>query len=122
MKRREFIKTSALGATVLPCLGVAGVLSGKSKAWAEGETIVALDDPTAKALGYVHDAETVDVAKWPTRASTDGVNKLCSNCNLIVGESKSVAGEEGKWIGCQLFPGKLVNENGWCSAWVAKIG
>jgi len=68
-------------------------------------------DAQAKALGYVHDTEEVDEAKW---ASHD-VSQNCANCQLA-------QGNDGEWIGCAIFPGKLVNRNGWCSAWVQAQG
>jgi len=39
---------------------------------------------------------------------------MCSNCALIQGND----GDE--WRPCQIFPGKLVNANGWCSVWAPK--
>ena len=66
-------------------------------------------DGTAQALGYRHDASTVD-------ASTYGryqAGQMCSNCGLFQAD----AGEAG-WGACSIFPGKLVNGEGWCSAYV----
>lgn len=40
--------------------------------------------------------------------------QFCENGNLI--QSK-----QGDWRPCSIFPGKLVNENGWCKAWVGRI-
>ena len=71
---------------------------------------VSLDDPTAQALGYKHDAANVDAAKYPQR----GANQVCANCTLFQGAN----GDE--WGGCALFPGKVVNANGWCSGYTPK--
>jgi len=60
------------------------------------------DDPMAKALQYVH--------------QSPDENKLCSNCNYIQGEASD------QWRPCPLFTGKVVNNNGWCAAWVQKQG
>jgi hypothetical protein len=38
----------------------------------------------------------------------------CANCALAQGE------DQGGWLQCQIFPGKLVNANGWCSVWAPK--
>lgn len=65
----------------------------------------------AKALGYVHHHSEVDSAQW-TRYE-EGQN--CANCQL------SVNNEESEWIGCNIFPGKKVNRDGWCNAWVQKV-
>ena len=114
MKRRDFLKNSAAV--------VAGTaLFGKARlAFAEEPQIVALDNPTAKALGYHHDASKVDPARWPKKAGAEGAKQLCSNCNFAQGEAKKVEGKEGTWVGCQLFPGKLVASEGWCNSWTAK--
>ncbi|MEF1220553.1 high-potential iron-sulfur protein [Photobacterium damselae] len=39
---------------------------------------------------------------------------MCANCALIQGKD----GDE--WRPCAIFPGKLVNANGWCSAYAPK--
>jgi outer membrane biosynthesis protein TonB len=73
---------------------------------------VDLNDPTAQALGYKHDAANVDASKYPDR---DPAHR-CANCILYQG----APGDE--WGGCSLFPGKLVNANGWCSSYTPKAG
>ncbi|MDT8409349.1 MAG: high-potential iron-sulfur protein [Wenzhouxiangellaceae bacterium] len=69
------------------------------------------NSPQAKALGYVHDTNAVDEGKW---ASHDA-SQNCANCQLAQDSG-------GEWIGCAIFPGKQVNRNGWCSAWVQAQG
>lgn len=71
---------------------------------------VSLDNPTAKALGYEHDAANIDAAKYPQR----GPNQVCRNCTLYQGSGSA------EWGPCQLFPGKAVNANGWCSGYTPK--
>ncbi|MDP2532896.1 high-potential iron-sulfur protein [Photobacterium damselae subsp. piscicida] len=39
---------------------------------------------------------------------------MCANCALIQGKD----GDE--WRPCAIFPDKLVNANGWCSAYAPK--
>ena len=91
--RRQFIQLSAVAA--------AGVLVRPgSEARAEGLPHLAEDDPTAQSLKYVH------------ASATDG--QTCANCALVQGAD----GDE--WRPCQIFPGKLVNANGWCSVWAPK--
>ena len=99
MTRRRFF-TSA---------GAAAVASTALSRFAAAGDLVRVDenDPTAKALNYVHDAKTVDAAK---RAS----DRYCSNCALFEGES------DDEWAGCGIFPGKAVAGQGWCSAWAPK--
>ena len=74
---------------------------------------VSEDNATAKAMGYRHDATQVDVAKYPGRAGEAGSEQFCHNCQLYK------AGSEDGWGACAIFPGKQVNANGWCSAWVS---
>ena len=101
--RRQFLKLSAAaaaGALVVPA----------HRARAEDLPHVSEDDPMAKGLKYTHDASTVD----PSTRTNPAPEQNCANCQLIKGED----GQE--WRPCQLFPGKAVNANGWCSAWVPK--
>lgn len=69
-------------------------------------------EPTAIALGYRHDATQVDTAKFPRYEA----GQHCAVCALF---QPDVGGDQG-WGACSIFPGKLVNANGWCSAFVAK--
>ena len=71
------------------------------------------DDPTAVALGYLHDASKVDTAKWAKRAGPEGAKQFCDNCALYVDNGDG-------WGGCSIFQGRLVAAKGWCNAWIAK--
>lgn len=66
------------------------------------------DDPTAKSLKYHHDATEAPRA---AKAGTPAEEQFCKNCRFIQSDS-------GTWRGCQIFPGKAVNANGWCSSWM----
>ncbi|HEX3915335.1 MAG TPA: high-potential iron-sulfur protein [Steroidobacteraceae bacterium] len=68
-------------------------------------------DPAAVALGYVENADQVDVKKHPTY--TKGSN--CDNCVQLQGKPGP------SYRPCNLFPGKLVSAGGWCSGWTAEI-
>jgi hypothetical protein len=72
--------------------------------------MVAADDVTAVALGYVSDTAKVDKAKYPQYAA----GSKCSNCSLYQGAAGSASGP------CPLFPGKQVSADGWSSAYVKK--
>jgi len=65
------------------------------------------DDPTAKALGYVEDASSVDPKANPTFKP----GNCCANCLHY----KASATEA--WGPCALFPGKAVAAKGWCRVW-----
>lgn len=92
--RRGFLKIS--GSTLI------GLTLGGTALRAQAQEPLSADDPTAKALNY-------------TPSSTvEGSN--CANCMYV-------QGEEGQDMRpCAIFPGKLINANGWCSAWVKKPG
>jgi High potential iron-sulfur protein len=68
-------------------------------------------DPAAAKLGYVENADQVDVKKYP--AYVKGSN--CDNCLLLQGAGGA------HYRPCSLFPGKLVAVSGWCSGWSAEI-
>jgi hypothetical protein len=67
-------------------------------------------EATAKALGYVTDATTVDASKWPTWVA----GNVCSGCTLYSGAAGAASGP------CSLFPGKQVMATGWCSGFIKK--
>lgn len=67
---------------------------------------VSEDDATAQQLEYTHDASTSDA-----RTSDD---EFCYNCRYFKGDA------DDEWAGCDLFPGKDVNGQGWCNTWSAK--
>jgi hypothetical protein len=102
--RRRFLKHTAQGAMLIPLLSVTG-----QSAWAAEK--LQEDEPTAVALGYVHDATKVDLAKFPKRAGEEGAKQFCDNC------SQYKATEDG-WGTCAIFPNKLVAAKGWCNVWV----
>ncbi|GAA5218846.1 high-potential iron-sulfur protein [Corallincola platygyrae] len=93
--RRRFLKYASLG-----LVGVTVGTQLRKVAYAGDMPQLSLDDPTAKALKYVHASEV------------EGQN--CENCMHLTGN----AGDE--WRPCNLFPGKLVAAEGWCAGWVKK--
>lgn len=70
-------------------------------------------DSMAQALGYKHDASRVDSGQFPSRAGPDSADEFCRNCVHYQ------AAADVQWAPCTIFPGKLVNADGWCSAWAA---
>jgi High potential iron-sulfur protein len=101
--RRKFIQLSAVAAA--GCF----VRPGRD---AEAQNLPRLteDDPMAVALKYTHDASTVDAASRPQPAA----EQTCANCAQLTGN------EGDEWRPCNIFVGKVVNSNGWCSVWVPK--
>ena len=105
--RRHFILTLVpAAAAAATTLGSASTALAQTGAPAHADE----NDPTAKALGYKHDATKVDAAKYPTFAK----GKLCSNCQLFQGKTGDA------WGVCPILGGKQANANGWCTAWVKK--
>ncbi|MDZ7749284.1 MAG: high-potential iron-sulfur protein [Halofilum sp. (in: g-proteobacteria)] len=102
--RRRILQRSLIGTAGIAVLG----LVPGSRVWgAEDLPKVSLDDPTAKQLKYVHDADANAVAK---RSS----GEYCHNCRYYKGD------ESDDWARCDIFPGKLVNGQGWCNVYAAK--
>lgn len=101
--RRQFIQISAVAAA--GCL-----LRPDSEARAQDLPMLTEDDAMAQAMKYTNDASSVDPA---TRANPSP-EQTCSNCALVQGD------EGDEWRPCQIFPGKLVNNKGWCSVWAPK--
>lgn len=101
--RRQFIQLSAVAAAGYFVRPVA-------KAEAQELPKLTEDDPAAKSLKYTNDASTVD----PAAKTNPAADQHCGNCALLQGE------EGDQWRPCQIFPGKLVNVDGWCSVWAPK--
>ena len=101
--RRRALKLAAASVVAIPLAS----LTTRGTAVAGELPHLSEDDPTAKALNYVHDA-----ANAPAGKRKEGT--YCKNCNLI-------KATEGTWRGCAIFPGKAVNENGWCAGWVGRV-
>jgi hypothetical protein len=92
----------------------AAVLGEKFASGADAPALVPLTiaDPSAKALGYVDNTNTVDAASNPTHTPS----QHCSDCLQFQGKPGAARG------GCSIYPGKSVSATGWCRAWVAKPG
>jgi len=105
VSRRTFIQSLAVA---LP----AGAVVLQNNAYAADLPKLDPNDPTAKALVYVHDAADVDTSN-PLAARFEA-GQDCANCAQIQGE------DGAEWRPCGIFPGKAVAAAGWCSVWVAK--
>jgi hypothetical protein len=105
--RRTLLKTAIAGLVALPAAGLIREASAQA-----GPPHLDEKDPLAVSMGYVHDAKKVDPAKSPQYKP----GAKCSNCVQLTGK------EGDAWRPCNLFPGKLVNSEGWCKVWVLKPG
>lgn len=101
--RRKFIQLSAVAAA--GCFVQAG-----RQARAEDLPHLSPDDPMAVAMKYTHDAASVD----PATRNNPAAEQHCANCALVQGN------EGDSWRPCQIFPGKAVAADGWCSVWSPK--
>ncbi|WP_199099768.1 high-potential iron-sulfur protein [Dyella sp. ASV21] len=99
--RRRFLKAAAGTAAVAAVIGTMPRL-----ARAADLPHLAESDATAKALGYVEDAN-----KSTDPKHTAGNN--CANCQFYSGAPTGYGP-------CQLFPGKAVNAKGWCVSHATK--
>jgi hypothetical protein len=94
LDRRNFLKLSACS--------LVGITMGGVSLQALAEEQIKLDDPLAVAMKYVH------------KSTVEGSS--CSNCAHIKGDATA------EWRPCNIFPAKLVNNNGWCAAWMKMPG
>ena len=105
--RRTLLKSALVGVAALPAAGLIREAAAQGSAPRLEET-----DSLAKAMGYVHDYTKLDPNKVPQFKT----GSKCSNCVQLQGK------EGDQWRPCTLFPGKLVNADGWCKVWVIKPG
>ena len=109
LSRRSFLQiasTTAVGlAVVVPALQAAAPAAAPATL-----PNLELDNPTAKALGYVEDAAKVDKVKYPNHTA----EQICGNCALMQGDAKNVRNP------CTLFPGRSVATKGWCASFAKK--
>ncbi|MGH8206406.1 MAG: high-potential iron-sulfur protein [Steroidobacteraceae bacterium] len=104
ISRREALRKLAL------LVGGAAMVEVSAQAHAADLPHLSGTDPTAVALNYTGDAASVDPKKFPSYRP----GQKCDSCLQL-------QGKEGQpWRPCNLFPGKLVNANGWCKVWVPK--
>lgn len=104
--RRTLLKTAIAGLVAAPAAGLIRTANGADTPHLDEK------DPLAVAMGYVHDATKVDKAKNPQYKA----GSMCHNCVQLTGK------EGDEWRPCNIFPGKLVHQNGWCKVWSLKPG
>ncbi len=111
ISRREALKNLALGAGTLLVAGTtAGAKAAAPAGGYAGLPHVAPTDSVAVALAYHENAKTVEAAKFPNYKP----DQRCGNCLQLTGKDGDA------WRPCNLFPGKLVNADGWCKVYVKK--
>ena len=105
LTRRAMLRTLVLGAAA------ASVTPRAPSARAREPEKLDVNDPAARALGYVENAAEVDTKKYP--GYVPGSN--CDNCLLLQGKPGN------NYRPCSLFQGKLVAVSGWCTGWTAEM-
>jgi len=95
--RRRFVRGAFTGVIAIPFAGLLGTRTADAADMPKLDP----DNGQAKALNYVHDAAT-------NPAFQEGSN--CGNC-------VQWTGGDSDWGGCNIFPGKAVAREGWCTAW-----
>lgn len=95
--RRRVVARLLVGAVIAPL-----ALLQSRRAQAAELPLLDPSSPAARKVGYVSDA---------SQAKAAAKGNSCSNCGLYQGAYGSKRGP------CQLFPGKDVPANGWCSSW-----
>ncbi len=98
--RRRFLIVAAMATAALPM-----AIRLMPVARAASLTKLPLDNPQAKALGYVEDASK---SKHPSFKP----GSMCGNCQFFTATTGA----------CALFAGFSVAPKGWCSAWAKKAG
>lgn len=98
--RRRFLHGAVAGAIAAPVVG----LFGSGQVVAGEPPKLDPSNPQAKGLNYVHDASEA------TDHSAFKEGSICGNC-------VQWTGGDAEWGGCNIFPGKHVAREGWCSAW-----
>lgn len=112
-QRREFLKTGSIVIASLALAartGDAGAQAKKAEDKKGAQPRLEEKDPTAQALGYVHDAAKADKKKFANWQAS----QTCANCSQYQGKPTD------PWAPCPIFPGKQVAAKGWCAAWVKK--
>jgi hypothetical protein len=103
--RRTLVSGAFCAVALIPALGVISTSEA-------APALVPLDpsDPTAKSFGYLNDTTKVDASAYPSHKA----DQVCSNCAQFVAMAGAATG------GCNVFPGKSVQKNGWCKVWAKK--
>ncbi|MEY2722077.1 MAG: hypothetical protein RL597_1522 [Pseudomonadota bacterium] len=114
MKSDKLSRRQVLGATVLglPAIPVETAFA-QAKPAAGALPVLSPSEPAAKALGYVEDTKKVDKKANPNHKP----EQHCGNCLQWADKDRKAALAK-----CNLFPGKLVKNPGWCKVWVKAPG
>ena len=115
LTRRQLLGATVLGLPAIPVVVETAFAQAKPAAPAAGAALPALSptEPAAKALGYIEDAKKVDAKANPNFKP----GQHCGNCLQWADKNR-----KAPLAKCNLFPGKLVKNPGWCKVWVQAPG
>jgi len=116
MKSEKLSRRQLLGATLLSLPVIPVVVEtafAQVKPTAGAPPVLSPNDPAAKALGYIEDATKVDKKANPNHKPEQN----CGNCLQWADKNR-----KAPLAKCNLFPGKLVKNSGWCKVWVKAPG
>ena len=99
LNRRSFVASSVLGSAL-------AMLARQAQAELKK---VEEDEPKAVAVGYRHDTNKVDGARYPK-------HKPEQHCQVCLAFYPS-DDEAEQWGECDLMSDRLVHKNGWCSSY-----
>lgn len=88
--------------------GAAALAAMPVRSFAQTAAKLDVNDPMAKALGYVENVATLK----PGQEAALKAGSHCGNCALY-----TVAQEKAGYAPCGAFGGKLVAKTGWCRAY-----
>jgi len=115
LTRRQLLGATVLGLPAIPVVVETACAQAKPTAPAAGAALPVLSptEPAAKALGYIEDAKKVDAKANPNFKA----GQHCGNCLQWADKNR-----KAPLAKCNLFPGKLVKNPGWCKVWVQAPG
>ena len=109
LPRRDLLKGALAG---LASIAVVGEVAAQAKPAAKPLVMIDVNDPQAKALGYVLDTAKVDAKANPMHK----LEQHCGNCIQWQGKVTDATAP------CAIFAGKGVVNKGWCKVWAKKPG
>ena len=110
LTRRQLLGATVLGLPAIPVVVETAFAQAKPAAPAAGAALPILSptEPAAKALGYIEDAKKVDAKANPNFKA----GQHCGNCLQWADKNRKAPTAK-----CNLVPGKLVKNPGWCKVW-----
>lgn len=105
LPRRDLLKGALAGLAAIPVVAVVDRAAAAAPAKA-----LDVNNPQAKALGYILDTTKVDQKTNPMHKP----EQKCNNCLQWQGKPTDAV------AGCAIFQGQTVVANGWCKVWAKK--